>query len=367
MTTCMLANGPARVVERQTFDWNRDGKPDEVVLEATRPPAESGEFEFDRVRIRVSGHAWKTIDDPTGWRGFSGESALAETPLAARNKLRSGRIALVPVEDVKFARQWLFMIRDPQFPNNPFGLSAIRLDKAGVPSNAFDNDSFMLMAIEDLDQDGEPELIGIACLGQGNDDYTTYTPYSVYRGSAAGKAEYDQALSERYTRANYPGWVGSECSSSHIVLHHPEDGGKPVLIPVTGTRYAGPTERTVKVDGPTVIAVMALDHDPDFNSDAEREGYAHMNMALTDIHKCLGDFKVIVHFEFAKKIHLDDRASPAIEFGQDEAHLTGIIFAAPGREPRVVYGTAGSSSLMVMAPAAAAEYFGLPACPPDSP
>jgi hypothetical protein len=96
------------------------------------------------------------------------------------------------------------------------------------------------------------------------------------------------------------------------------------------------------------------------------EGLAHVQFALEDIENCLQNKNAVYRLDVTRRITLRDaRTVRDIRIPSDWGYSVGLVFAAPGRPPRVVYATAGPGSLTELGPAAAAEYFSAPACRKD--
>ena len=94
-----------------------------------------------------------------------------------------------------------------------------------------------------------------------------------------------------------------------------------------------------------------------------REGVAHLEFALSDVAKCLKPRDVSVRLELTRVLifKLGDRQL-RFELSPDWQRAVGAYLVEPNREPRVVYASAGPSSLQFLLPNAAAEYFNEPGC-----
>jgi hypothetical protein len=124
---------------------------------------------------------------------------------------------------------------------------------------------------------------------------------------------------------------------------------------------------TVRV---TVAHAMAVgvfppftQHDLDNDDGSIREGTSHVGFALEDIAKCVAPLKIDANLELAHTVVVVDQESTyTFRFTDTPGESVGIILAAPGKKPLVIYASAGPSSLQWLAVDAAASYFGIPAC-----
>ena len=122
---------------------------------------------------------------------------------------------------------------------------------------------------------------------------------------------------------------------------------------------------TVDVKGPVVIGFF-----PPFTEAEEtaqnsgiNEGLAHVGFALEDIAKCYGNKAAIYRLDITRSVTLRDGTQVRrIDIPRDREHAVGIIFAVPGRPAHTVFAAADASSLVLLGPTAAAEYFGAVAC-----
>lgn len=127
------------------------------------------------------------------------------------------------------------------------------------------------------------------------------------------------------------------------------------------------TEPTVSiaVHGPTVIGFFPPTSDDELAHDdgGLNEGIAHVRFALEDLANCLADHQVAVRYEFTRSLTISDGSeSKRYDFPTDWSHAVGILLAAPGRSPEVVFATIGPSSLQWTALDAAARYFSESKC-----
>jgi hypothetical protein len=97
------------------------------------------------------------------------------------------------------------------------------------------------------------------------------------------------------------------------------------------------------------------------------EAAAHVEFALADTRSCLKRVRVETRVVFAEELIIQqDGRSRRVKIPTDAGKTVGAYLLAPGRQPCVVYATAGPSSLTLLLPAAAGQYFDVPACRDDS-
>jgi hypothetical protein len=120
----------------------------------------------------------------------------------------------------------------------------------------------------------------------------------------------------------------------------------------------------VDVAGPMVIGFFPPVSDEDVaSSSGTREGLAHLEFALSDVAKCLKSRGVSVRVERTRALVLKVAGKERrFDIPPEWERAVGAYLIAPGRDPRVVYASAGPSSLQVRLPNAVAEYFAAPAC-----
>lgn len=93
------------------------------------------------------------------------------------------------------------------------------------------------------------------------------------------------------------------------------------------------------------------------------EGIAHLQFALEDVARCLHDASAVVRLELTRSLKLvDDKREETIALPREWPGAVGALLARPGARPRVVHAAAGPSSLGILLPEVAAEYFDAPAC-----
>ncbi len=117
----------------------------------------------------------------------------------------------------------------------------------------------------------------------------------------------------------------------------------------------------VTLKGPTAIGFFPPTTQAEVDADdgGIREGMAHVRFALEDVEKCLAPRKVVIQFEQIRSLTIVD-GSKTQQF-PFPADAIGIVLAAPGKVPEIVY-THGPSFLIQTAPQAASKYFSEPNC-----
>jgi len=104
----------------------------------------------------------------------------------------------------------------------------------------------------------------------------------------------------------------------------------------------------------------------ELNSDAAlQSALEHLEMSLEASAACFGPKGVRVQNVVADQIAIVDGDHVQTVVPTRDSDGIGAILIAPGRAGRIVDASRGPSSLVFYVPAAAAEYFGLPACGPD--
>lgn len=125
---------------------------------------------------------------------------------------------------------------------------------------------------------------------------------------------------------------------------------------------------TVDVKGPVVIGFFPPFTEAEKAADAGeiREGLAHLRFALDDIAKCYSDRAATYRLDITRSVTLRDGTQVRrIDIPRDWEHAVGLILVRPGRPARTVFATAGPSTLVVLGPAAAGEYFAASGCRED--
>jgi hypothetical protein len=94
-----------------------------------------------------------------------------------------------------------------------------------------------------------------------------------------------------------------------------------------------------------------------------RAGFAHFEFALNDVAACLKGRGVVVKGERAGTLILTyENKVERITLPTDWPRAVGAYLLDPQQSPKVVYASAGPSSLSFLLPNAAADYFGVSKC-----
>ena len=136
-----------------------------------------------------------------------------------------------------------------------------------------------------------------------------------------------------------------------------------VLLPACATSASAPGERRIEVAGPTVIGYFPAVPEGELNGDAALgSALEHLEMALEASNACFGPKGVHVQTVVADQIAIVDGDHVQTILPTRDSAGIGAILVAPGRAGRIIDASRGPSSLIFYVPAAASEYFGLPAC-----
>ena len=121
----------------------------------------------------------------------------------------------------------------------------------------------------------------------------------------------------------------------------------------------------VAIDGATAVGFFPpfTQRELDNDDSSISEGTSHVAFALEDLAKCLAPRKLSASLQMTRTLVLNDgKASHTLRFPDEQGKSVGIVLAAPGKRPLVVYASAGPSSLLWLALDAAAIYFNAPKC-----
>jgi hypothetical protein len=133
-------------------------------------------------------------------------------------------------------------------------------------------------------------------------------------------------------------------------------------LPIRASAQAR-SDVVIDVTGPLVIGFFPPFTKTEESEDGVIEGLAHMRFALDDIAECIADTSTTYRLDVTRSIVLrDGKRVQRVTLPRDWGHAVGIILVAPGRSRRTVFAPEGPSTLIQLGPAAAAEYFGKPAC-----
>jgi len=123
----------------------------------------------------------------------------------------------------------------------------------------------------------------------------------------------------------------------------------------------------IVVTEPTLIAFFPPASDAKLAASAGlASALDHFGYAYHLTQTCLADSKVTVllHRALRLSVQTDGRIDEH-DLSRNDNESLGCYLAAPAKMPKVVFASAGPSSLIILCPAAAATYFDVPSCCPD--
>lgn len=134
----------------------------------------------------------------------------------------------------------------------------------------------------------------------------------------------------------------------------------------------GAREASVKVDGPVIVGYFPRVSEKEMEdpTSGASEGLAHVSFALEDTLKCLKAAGIVARAKLEMATALvvtDGQNTKKITLPTTWPAASGVYLFSPGKAPRSVPAQSGPSSLMVLAPEAAAAYFQAPTCRPQEP
>jgi hypothetical protein len=129
----------------------------------------------------------------------------------------------------------------------------------------------------------------------------------------------------------------------------------------------GQFEAHVKLEGPLLVGFFppVTQKELDDPMSGAAEGMAHVRFALEDALKCLqaSGISAKATFVVARSIIIDEGTnSRRHNLPTSWSQSVGVYLLNPGKPDRAVYAEDGPSSLVVLAPTAAGEYFNAPKC-----
>src|SRR3989442_16023247 len=137
-------------------------------------------------------------------------------------------------------------------------------------------------------------------------------------------------------------------------------------IDVAADKMLGVREASVIVDGPVIVGYFPRVSEKDMNNNESgaSEGFAHVGFALEDTLKCLkaAGVKARGQLEMSSVLAVKDGAKiEKIKLPTAWPEAAGIYLFSPRKPPHRVAAQSGPSSLIMLAPEAAAAYFEAPA------
>lgn len=209
------------------FKWN-NYKDVHVTLEI--PSGWNDPGDFTRICIQVPGHKDFTLGNDEGWVKYNSGMAEVSHLIRARKNLASSEYVLaLPVANGRM----LLFLTGYSYASSPGSLDILEISASGQPHVVLHKEELGLKDVRDLDHDGMTEVIGYPCLSEefGN-GLASYDPFNVYSLAAApgGRAVLSIPLSRDYNLRHYYGWAGPECSEKTVVVLHPPNGSKPIVV-----------------------------------------------------------------------------------------------------------------------------------------
>jgi hypothetical protein len=125
--------------------------------------------------------------------------------------------------------------------------------------------------------------------------------------------------------------------------------------------------QVIEVHGPMAVGFFPNVGQAELDADeGARSALEHFGYAVEDMTKCLDPKGIPVQAVQAELLIFQDgarRSELSLRHVSNES--VGCYLVAPSREPKIIRATAGPSSLVILCPAAASFYFGIPECCPD--
>ena len=225
------SQGKWQAIETTRYEWSKKSVSQTLIVE------KRNDEEF-RLRIETPGRADFLLPIVNGAVRLDDE--IINKQLVADNLLNSSYLYLSPKLRDRSGRPMLIVFGEAM-GSDPGSLNIVALNQTGVPKVVFSSETFELTAIQDLDADNQPEIVGLHCLSQEwGTCLTTYDPYSVYRfNPRSGSAVRSLALSKTYNLKNYYGWAGPNCSEQIAVVRCDTKGKPRVLSAQKAKRLYG--------------------------------------------------------------------------------------------------------------------------------
>lgn len=233
--------GNARWNRVSSFQFDVAGKTIAVVLE--NPVQEKVHGTFSRIRIRTPGEKEFVLNHNDTWvRYRSPEAEIASRLQRRKNDVPSDYVLASKVSNDRI----LLFLFGYAYASSPGSLHIIEISPRTSPRVVLHKGELGLKEIRDLDADGVAEVIGYPCLSQefGN-GWKTYDPFHVYvlPSGSDGTAHLSTSLSKSYNLKHYYGWAGPDCSEKTVVVLHPPNGDKPVVVSIKDAEKMSDTGR----------------------------------------------------------------------------------------------------------------------------
>ena len=217
-----------REVSTFDFQWKKNEPSYKFILEIPDDWSDPGDFLKLRILPPNNGQEY-TLVDSGGFVNISSE--LSNPKLEQRNLAKSEYLYFSP-DMMQADKTPLLILFCWAYASSPGVIHILQLGVAGRPHEVF-NGEFLITAFADLDRDGRKELIGKRWLSEVlGDCLQSYSPYFVYGYPQKGTSslQYSLALSEKYNRAHYYGWIGPRPTERFFVVRCGPGKKKPILM-----------------------------------------------------------------------------------------------------------------------------------------
>lgn len=132
---------------------------------------------------------------------------------------------------------------------------------------------------------------------------------------------------------------------------------------VVSTWSSGQSTSAIEISGPTIVGFFPPLSESELERNARAsEGLAHLRFALSKTSECLSAIQPDIHLHLTAELAFVIADQVVQITLPSEPRNVGAYLLLPGKEPRAVYGAAGPSSLQMLMPNAASEYFDAPEC-----
>jgi len=213
-------------MEKVEFDWNKDNKQEQFILE----PAKDGPFKgsYTKLHIRIAGKPEYILENPKVWDSYHYGDTSDNIWIYKTNIIESDYLAFLPATTKDI---FLFLF-GYAYASSPGDLYIFALNKDNYPELIFKK-QFELIKFEDINNDGISELIGVPWFTQSwGHGYTRYIPYLVYsftKENGHYMASLNTKLSEKYSIEHDYVWAGPDQVEDKIVVY-PPNSNKPQLM-----------------------------------------------------------------------------------------------------------------------------------------
>ncbi|HEY3768113.1 MAG TPA: hypothetical protein VGN44_05525 [Candidatus Angelobacter sp.] len=217
-------------MEEFDYQWKADQPATHFKLEIPEGYDDPGDF--IRIHIQPKGRPEFVLNNEDGWVEYADPKFPdAYTKLKEQSLVKSKYVLILPYSKnpneppLVFLRSW-------GYASNADRLHVVGFNQLGDPILLL-NRELNLEELVDLDEDGHLEIVGLPWLSEEwGSGFLTYSPYYVYKlpSPVDGPATLSIELSKTYNLKNYYGWAGPEFNQKLVVIRHPPNGGKPLIM-----------------------------------------------------------------------------------------------------------------------------------------